>query len=315
MGTQCRTTTHETSSKPCPASQFVVDVLDGLIPGSSEHKASTLERVHEIAGLRLGRVNLSRVPPNRLAALARQGLGSKAPTLARMPEPKRTAMLTAVVRHLEAAAIDDALDLFALLMQVRLISTARRATERERLARLPRWENASRTLAKASRDLIEEMELVDACRADLDVAALWRAVETVASREEVRHALTRVEELVPPDGEAAEAAMPRPARTPGDIPLSPRCTTASMTSVNAQRQPLFHRSPRPVPHRERRATALPTPQSEPSLATWRRSHPDAPALGRPVTRLRSPHQAVGGTGVVPTVPGVATPCAGHRLAA
>jgi hypothetical protein len=34
--------THETSSKPCPASQFVVDVLDGLIPvgGSPRYPTS-----------------------------------------------------------------------------------------------------------------------------------------------------------------------------------------------------------------------------------------------------------------------------------
>ncbi|MEU7641275.1 MULTISPECIES: hypothetical protein [unclassified Streptomyces] len=52
------------------------------------------------------------MPTNRLAAPAKNGLGSKAPNLARTPEPKRTAMVTAVVRSLEAAAIDDALDLF-----------------------------------------------------------------------------------------------------------------------------------------------------------------------------------------------------------
>lgn len=39
-------------------------------------------------------------------------------------------MLTAVVRHLEAAAVDDALDLFTLLMQVKLISAAKTKTRR-----------------------------------------------------------------------------------------------------------------------------------------------------------------------------------------
>lgn len=60
----------------------------------------------------LGRLRLSRIPPNRMAALARYALGSKAPLLERAPEPKRTAMLTAVMRHLEAKVIDEALDLF-----------------------------------------------------------------------------------------------------------------------------------------------------------------------------------------------------------
>ncbi len=78
-----------------------------------------LERVDEIAVYRLGRVKLDKLPPNRLAALARYGLGSKATSLERAPEPKRTAMLTAVMRHLEAKAIDDALELFTVLMATR----------------------------------------------------------------------------------------------------------------------------------------------------------------------------------------------------
>ncbi|SCK34300.1 hypothetical protein YUYDRAFT_04037 [Streptomyces sp. ScaeMP-e48] len=74
-------------------------------------------------------MRLSQVPPNRLAALARYGLGSKAASLERAEEPKRTAMLTAVMRHLEAKAIDEALDLFQVLMATRLISTAKRAAD------------------------------------------------------------------------------------------------------------------------------------------------------------------------------------------
>jgi hypothetical protein len=49
------------------------------------------------------------IPANRLQVLARTDLGSKASTLARLGEPKRTATLVAVVRHL-AAAVDDTLD-------------------------------------------------------------------------------------------------------------------------------------------------------------------------------------------------------------
>ncbi|WP_327686519.1 hypothetical protein [Streptomyces sp. NBC_00467] len=51
------------------------------------------------------------------------------PLLERAAEPKRTAMLTAVMRHLEAKAIDKALDLFQVLMATRLLGTAKRKTE------------------------------------------------------------------------------------------------------------------------------------------------------------------------------------------
>lgn len=65
-------------------------------------------------------MDCSGVPPNRLAALARYGLASKALILAALAQPRRTATLLAMTRHLDAVAIDDALDLFALLMATKL---------------------------------------------------------------------------------------------------------------------------------------------------------------------------------------------------
>lgn len=169
--------------------------------------ARALDRVNEISAFQLGRVNLTRVPVNRLTTLARYGLASKAQTLERSAEPKRTALLTAVVRSLEAAAIDDALDLFALLMATRLINPARRVSDRERLVMLPHLEKASRTVAKAARVLIRELELTDEVEADLDVAALWRALEEVVSRAAVNSAVRVVEQLVPEDDGSAEIAL------------------------------------------------------------------------------------------------------------
>ncbi|MFF4763356.1 Tn3 family transposase [Streptomyces sp. NPDC001292] len=169
--------------------------------------ARSLERVDEIGAFQLGRLKLSQIPPNRLAALARYGLGSKAASLERAAEPKRTAMLTAVMRHLEAKAIDEALDLFSVLMATRLISTAKRATDKERLSTLPQLEKASRTLARAAKVLFEELELVEAHGTDLDAAALWRAVEEVAPRAAVMSAAVLVVSLVPEDEDSAAVAM------------------------------------------------------------------------------------------------------------
>ncbi|MDQ0701072.1 hypothetical protein QF048_007599 [Streptomyces sp. W4I9-2] len=166
-----------------------------------------MERVEEISAFALGRVNLSRVPVNRLSSLARYGQLSKAQTILRAPEPRRTALLTAVVRQLEAQAVDDALDLFAVLMANRLINPARRASDRERLAMPPQLEKAARVLAKASKILTEELDLVAEHEADLDVAALWAAVEEAVPRTAVAGAVATVEALVPEDDGSAEAAM------------------------------------------------------------------------------------------------------------
>ena len=154
------------------------------------------------------------MPPNRVAALARFGLASKAPILAALAEPRRTATLLAITRHLDAVAIDDALDLFALLMATKLINPARRASAAERLASLPRLERASRTLAVVNRELFTALDAA-ATGAAVDVAAVWAAIERVAPRAQIAGALATVEELVPDDDGSAEAA------NPGTLPLTP----------------------------------------------------------------------------------------------
>ncbi|MFD2353801.1 hypothetical protein ACFSTC_37880 [Nonomuraea ferruginea] len=117
--------------------------------------------------------------------------------------------MLAVTRSLESEAIDDALDLFALLMASRLISPARRKSSGDRLTMLPKLERASRLLSRAGRVLIEQLDLVAEAGADLDPAALWTAViaEAGASKEQVLAALEQVDQLVPDDDGAAEAAL------------------------------------------------------------------------------------------------------------
>ncbi len=65
-------------------------------------------------------------------------------------------MLAAAIRHLEAKAIDEALDLFQILMAIRLRNVAKRKADKERLSTLPQLEKASRTLARAAKALFEE---------------------------------------------------------------------------------------------------------------------------------------------------------------
>ena len=106
-----------------------------------------LDRVSEVLALRARSAGVETVPANRLAALARYGLAARAPALRDLAEPRKTATLLATARHLEAAAVDDALELFDVLMAARLISAARRASAAERLAAMLRLERASVTAA------------------------------------------------------------------------------------------------------------------------------------------------------------------------
>ncbi|MEV7123829.1 hypothetical protein [Kitasatospora griseola] len=97
-------------------------------------------------------------------------------------EPERTALLTAVVRSPEAAAIGDALGLFALLMAACLIVRPGVPRAGSGWWCCPRLGQASRTVAKAARVLIGRLEPTGEAGADLEVAVLWRALGKVVSR-------------------------------------------------------------------------------------------------------------------------------------
>jgi TnpA family transposase len=174
---------------------------------SGPEMVKALQRAEQLAALGVGRVGVDDIPANRLQVLARTGLGSKASALARLSEPKRAATLVAVVRHLEAAAVDDTLDLFALLMATRLFSPARRASAGQRLAMLPRLEKASKMVARAGRVLLDRLAAAEVSGDRLEVATLWAAVERIASRAAVVDAIALVEELVPDDDGSADSAM------------------------------------------------------------------------------------------------------------
>ena len=174
---------------------------------SGPEMVKALQRAEQVAAVGAGRVEVDAVPVNRLTVLARTGLGSKATALDRLSEPKRTATLLAVVRHLEATAVDDALDLFALLMATRLLSPARRVSNEQRLSMLPRLEKASKTVARAGRVLLAALDVAEGSAEPVEVASLWEAVESVAPRSVLLDAIGLVEELVPDDDGSAASAM------------------------------------------------------------------------------------------------------------
>jgi hypothetical protein len=104
---------------------------------------------------------------------------------------------------LQVAAVDDALDLFAVLMASKLIAPAARAANRDRLRTLPRLRQASHTLAAAVRALLAVAE--DAGDGPVDLATVWSALEAVAPRDRLAVAVATVEELAPADAEDPDA--------------------------------------------------------------------------------------------------------------
>jgi hypothetical protein len=158
-----------------------------------------LDRAAEIAGFGAGRVDVCDVPPGRLDALARAGLTNDAQTLRRLTSMRRSATLLATAKTLQCNAIDDALDLFAVLMASKLIGPAERASVAERLRSLPQLAKASATLAAAARVLLEVAASAEDAGAEpsIDPAAAWARIQAVVDRDKLAAAVATVEDLAP----------------------------------------------------------------------------------------------------------------------
>ncbi len=122
---------------------------------SGPEMVRALERVAEIAGLGAGEVDLSEIPAGRVQVLARHGLSSDAAMLRRLPEHRRWATMVATAGVLRVSEVDDALDLFSVLVATKLIGPAVRATAKDRMRSLPALRRASVTLAAAAKAMLE----------------------------------------------------------------------------------------------------------------------------------------------------------------
>ncbi len=69
-------------------------------------------RLDEIRGIADGLPDIDRLPPGKVAAMARFASAARAQAVARLPDDRRTATLLAFIRTLEASASDDIIDLF-----------------------------------------------------------------------------------------------------------------------------------------------------------------------------------------------------------
>ncbi|MFF4779219.1 Tn3 family transposase [Microtetraspora fusca] len=163
-----------------------------------------LGRVSEIAGLGTGRVSTEPVPAAKLAALARYGMASKAPTLRDLEPVRQTATLLATVRHLETASIDDALDVLDLLITSNLLAKAERAGKAEQLRTLPKLRSAARHVASAMEILMGAPQATEDRLVTL--AEVWNEIERVAPREKLSAAVEVIAAFVPESDDDAAAA-------------------------------------------------------------------------------------------------------------
>lgn len=96
-----------------------------------------MDRAAEI-GFGFADVDVSVVPPRRLAELSWYGMDGKATLLRRHPSSRRLATLLATVVYLSSRTVDDALDLLDVLITTKLLARAEREPAKDRLRTLPR---------------------------------------------------------------------------------------------------------------------------------------------------------------------------------
>ncbi len=77
---------------------------------------AALERYEALRTLGIRELDFSRIPPVWLHSLARYATTGWAPNIARMPADRRIATLVAFVYAFTAETLDDALDLFDMLI-------------------------------------------------------------------------------------------------------------------------------------------------------------------------------------------------------
>ncbi len=119
---------------------------------------------------------------------------ASATQIRRHPPSRRLATLLSMVVHLEARAIDDALELLDLLMATELLGKAGRDSDKDKVRRHPRLARASAKLAAAVEVLFEVTEHGE----EITLERLWEGIEAVISRRELRDAVGVVTDMVPP---------------------------------------------------------------------------------------------------------------------
>ncbi len=160
-----------------------------------------LDRVAELAAMGIASLDVSGVPPRRVAELARYGLAGKATLLDRYGDARKLATLLATITKLRVRAVDDALELLDVLMVTKLLGPAEREDDKHKLRRLPRTDRASAKLAAAVKVLFAAAEREITPTLD----EVWAQIEATVPRVELAAALDTVTAFAPPlDAEAAE---------------------------------------------------------------------------------------------------------------
>jgi hypothetical protein len=167
-------------------------LLDRLRKGpyrrSAPELVRALDRVEDIRRLGITLSMAHCIPAGRIHSLARFANTAKISVIRKLPESRRLATLVAFAGNLEAAALDDALDLLDILV-TEIFSDAARASDKARLRTIQDLDAAATQLSQVCRLVLNP---------DLQDAELRSAIFKALDREELETAVNQVDSIVRP---------------------------------------------------------------------------------------------------------------------
>ena len=180
-----------------------VAVLERLRTGPTSQSVAALiaalDRVVEIDALGFESVDTRVVPVRRLVELARWGMAGKAQSLRRHPLNRRVATLLATARHLEGRGIDDAIEVFDVLMTNDLMAKARREAKTETLRRYP-------LVARDAAIGAAVIEILLRPDGPDNLTGLWVTITGIVSRPMLAAAAANILAVTPPPGADPDGA-------------------------------------------------------------------------------------------------------------
>src|SRR5713101_8219872 len=161
---------------------------------------TALERYEELRNLGIRELDFSRIPPVWLQSLARYATTGWAPNIARMPKDRRIATLVAFAHAYEAETLDDALDLFDMLI-ADIAASAKTLGQKKRMRSLRDLDEAALALAEVCSILLDDAHPDDEVRT---------AVLTRIPLEQIAQAMTTTYKLArPPEEDYQEEMLTR----------------------------------------------------------------------------------------------------------
>jgi TnpA family transposase len=165
---------------------------DGPFIQSGPEISRSLLRLEEVRSLVQGLPKIDRIPPGKVAALARFASAARAQAVARLPDERRTATLLAFIHTLEASAADDVIDVFDAVTTA-MFSEAEAAAKEARLYSLRDFDDAALKLRDMGIVVFDDATPDDQVRA---------TIFDLIGRDVLFAAVERVGMLVEPQDEA-----------------------------------------------------------------------------------------------------------------